>query len=130
MYLLTIINLFFTIIFDPSKRILISDTLYLDNLNISKEELTNMVITKYKIPLTFETTEIYSDYFYSPSYNQIYSVELKVNYVDNPTIYNLKIIVQQNKNTQMSYNLFPIIFFILIIFILLLIYKKTIKNLK
>ena len=130
MYLLTLINLFFTIIFDPSKRILISDTLYLDNLNISKEELTNMVITKYKIPLTFETTEIYSDYFYSPSYNQIYSVELKVNYVDNPTIYNLKIIVQQNKNTQMSYNLFPIIFFILIIFILLLIYKKTIKNLK
>ena len=89
-----------------------------------------MVITKYKIPLTFETTEIYSDYFYSPSYNQIYSVELKVNYVDNPTIYNLKIIVQQNKNTQMSYNLFPIIFFILIIFILLLIYKKTIKILK
>ena len=130
MYLLTIINLFFTIIFDPSKRILISDTLYLDNLNISKEELTNMVITKYKIPLTFETTEIHSDYFYSPSYNQIYSVEFKVNFVDNPTIYNLKIIVQQNKNTQMSYNLFPIIFFILIIFILLLIYKKTIKNLK
>lgn len=127
MYLLTIINLFFTIIFDPSKRILISDTLYLDNLNISKEELTNMVITKYKIPLTFETTEIYSDYFYSPSYNQIYSVELKVNYVDNPTIYNLKIIVQQNKNTQMSYNLFPIIFFILIIFILLLIYKKQLR---
>lgn len=127
MYLLTIINLFFTIIFDPSKRILISDTLYLDNLNISKEELTNMVITKYKIPLTFETTEIYSDYFYSPSYNQIYSVELKINYVDNPTIYNLKIIVQQNKNTQMSYNLFLIIFFILIIFILLLIYKKQLR---
>lgn len=127
MYLLTIINLFFTIIFDPSKRILMSDTLYLDNLNISKEELTNMVIEKYKIPLTFETTEIYSDYFYSPSYNQIYSVELKVDYVDNPTIYNLKIIVQQNKNTQMSYNLFPIIFFILIIFILLLIYKKQLR---
>lgn len=128
MRILTIISLIFSLFTISVDKILIKETIYIDSLNLNQDELTNLIITKYKLPYGFETTEIYSDYFNKPSYNQIYSVELIINYKDNPTLYNFKLIVNNpNQNNYLEYiYVLPITFFLLII--LFSIYKYRTKN--
>lgn len=103
--------------------ILIKETLYIDSLKLNEDELTALIIDQYKINYSFEQTEIYSDYFNSPKNNEIYSVELIIHYKENPTIYNLKLMVNSNNKNNISDSLFLVPIFILTAFILGIVYK-------
>ena len=67
---------------NTTNKILIKDTLIIETLTLSKEELINIIIDNYNIPNNYDNVEINTNYLNSPEYNKIYSVILTVQYND------------------------------------------------
>ena len=100
--ILTILFSLFLTLENTTNKILIKDTLIIETLTLSKEELINIIIDNYNIPNNYDNVEINTNYLNSPEYNKIYSVILTVQYNDEIINYNLKLktINPKSKNTD------------------------------
>ena len=74
--ILTILFSLFLTLENTTNKILIKDTLIIETLTLSKEELINIIIDNYNIPNNYDNVEINTNYLNSPEYNKIYSVIL------------------------------------------------------
>ena len=96
-----ILSLFITNI--TSSKILFHETIIVNSLTLTKEELTDLIIEKYQIKTDYNSIDITSDYFYNPKYNQIYSITLEVNYPEEIIIYNLKLkAISENQSSKIN----------------------------
>ncbi len=96
-----ILSLFITNI--TSSKILFHETIIVNSLTLTKEELTDLIIEKYQIKTDYNSIDITSDYFYNPKYNQIYSITLEVNYPEEIIIYNLKLkAISENESAKIN----------------------------
>lgn len=96
-----ILSLFITNI--TSSKILFHETIIVNSLTLTKEELTDLIIEKYQIKTDYNSIDITSDYFYNPKYNQIYSITLEVNYPEEIIIYNLKLkAISENESSKIN----------------------------
>lgn len=96
-----ILSLFITNI--TSSKILFHETIIVNSLTLTKEELTDLIIEKYQIKTDYNSIDITSDYFYNPKYNQIYSITLEVNYFEETIYYNLKLkAINENESTKIN----------------------------
>jgi hypothetical protein len=96
-----ILSLFITNI--TSSKILFHETIIVNSLTLTKEELTDLIIEKYQIKTDYNSINITSDYFYNPKYNQIYSITLEVNYPEEIIIYNLKLkAISENESSKIN----------------------------
>lgn len=96
-----ILSLFITNI--TSSKILFHETIIVNSLTLTKEELTDLIIEKYQIKTDYNSIDITSDYFYNPNYNQIYSITLEVNYPEEIIIYNLKLkAISENESAKIN----------------------------
>lgn len=122
---LSIILSFFIILSNSINKILIPETLVVDSITLTENELIELIIDTYNIPTDYNAINISTNYFNSPEYNQIYGVELIAEYENENIIYNLKL-KPVNKKTDESSKISPIFLIssILIIIILLSFYKK------
>ena len=94
-----ILSLFTTSI---KNRVLFHETMTIDSLNLSEQELTDKIIKYYQIKTDYKNITIESDYFINPKFNQIYSVTLEADYDGNIIIYNLKIKAVNIDNTSIN----------------------------
>ena len=94
-----ILSLFTTSI---KNRVLFHETMTIDSLNLSEQELTDKIIKYYQIKTDYKNITIESDYFINPKFNQIYSVTLEADYDGNIIIYNLKIKAVNTDNTSIN----------------------------
>lgn len=86
-----------------SSKILFHETIIVNSLTLTKEELTDLIIEKYQIKTDYNSIDITSDYFYNPKYNQIYSITLEVNYPEEIIIYNLKLkAISENESSKIN----------------------------
>ena len=123
-FLFLILSLFLTGI-NP-ERILFHETVIVDSLSLTENELIDIIIKKHQIKTDYKTITIESDYFNNPKFNQLYSVTLETNYDDQIIIYNLKLkVVNENEPTV---NDKPIILIISMLSIILLIVYLSIKK--
>lgn len=96
-----ILSLFITNI--TSSKILFHETIIVNSLTLTKEELTDLIIEKYQIKTDYNSIDITCDYFYNPKYNQIYSITLEVNYPEEIIIYNFKLkAISENESAKIN----------------------------
>ena len=122
--ILTILFSLFLTLENTTNKILIKDTLIIETLTLSKEELINIIIDNYNIPNNYDNVEINTNYLNSPEYNKIYSVILTVQYNDEIINYNLKLKTINPKSKNTDNDSIIIISLITLIFIFLFIYIK------
>lgn len=122
--ILTILFSLFLTLENTTNKILIKDTLIIETLTLSKEELINIIIDNYNIPNNYNNIEINTNYLNSPEYNKIYSVILTVQYDDEIINYNLKLKTINPKTKNTDNDSIIIISLITLIFIFLFIYIK------
>lgn len=122
--ILTILLSLFLTLENTTNKILIKDTLIIETLTLSKEELINIIIDNYNIPNNYDNVEINTNYLNSPEYNKIYSVILTVQYDDEIINYNLKLKTINPKSKNTDNDSIIIISLITLIFIFLFIYIK------
>ena len=122
--ILTLFLSFFLTLETYSNKILIKDSLVVESLTLSKDELINMIINNYNIPDNYNEIEINTNYLKSPQFNKIYSVELIVQYDDNIINYNLKLKTINSNIENKNDNSTIIVFLISLIVIFLIIYIK------
>ena len=122
--ILTILFSLFLTLENTTNKILIKDTLIIETLTLSKEELINIIIDNYNIPNNYNNIEINTNYLNSPEYNKIYSVILTVQYNDEIINYNLKLKTINPKSKNTDNDSIIIISLITLIFIFLFIYIK------
>ena len=122
--ILTILLSLFLTLENTTNKILIKDTLIIETLTLSKEELINIIIDNYNIPNNYNNIEINTNYLNSPEYNKIYSVILTVQYDDEIINYNLKLKTINPKTKNTDNDSIIIISLITLILIFLFIYIK------
>ena len=122
--ILTILLSLFLTLENTTNKILIKDTLIIETLTLSKEELINIIIDNYNIPNNYDNVEINTNYLNSPEYNKIYSVILTVQYNDEIINYNLKLKTINPKSKNTDNDSIIIISLITLILIFLFIYIK------
>lgn len=122
--ILTILLSLFLTLENTTNKILIKDTLIIETLTLSKEELINIIIDNYNIPNNYDNVEINTNYLNSPEYNKIYSVILTVQYDDEIINYNLKLKTINPKTKNTDNDSIIIISLITLILIFLFIYIK------
>ena len=122
--ILTILLSLFLTLENTTNKILIKDTLIIETLTLSKEELINIIIDNYNIPNNYNNIEINTNYLNSPEYNKIYSVILTVQYDDEIINYNLKIKTINSSKENKNNTSIIIISLITLILIFLFIYIK------
>lgn len=122
--ILTILLSLFLTLENTTNKILIKDTLIIETLTLSKEELINIIIDNYNIPNNYNNIEINTNYLNSPEYNKIYSVILTVQYNDEIINYNLKLKTINPKTKNTDNDSIIIISLITLILIFLFIYIK------
>lgn len=122
--ILTILFSLFLTLENTTNKILIKDTLIIETLTLSKEELINIIIDNYNIPNNYDNVEINTNYLNSPEYNKIYSVILTVQYNDEIINYNLKLKTINPKSKNTDNDSIIIISLITLILIFLFIYIK------
>lgn len=122
--ILTILLSLFLTLENTTNKILIKDTLIIETLTLSKEELINIIIDNYNIPNNYNNIEINTNYLNSPEYNKIYSVILTVQYDDEIINYNLKLKTINPKTKNNDNDSIIIISLITLILIFLFIYIK------
>lgn len=122
--ILTILLSLFLTLENTTNKILIKDTLIIETLTLSKEELINIIIDNYNIPNDYNNIEINTNYLNSPEYNKIYSVILTVQYDDEIINYNLKLKTINPKSKNTDNDSIIIISLITLILIFLFIYIK------
>ena len=122
--ILTILLSLFLTLENTTNKILIKDTLIIETLSLSKEELINIIIDNYNIPNNYNNIEINTNYLNSPEYNKIYSVILTVQYDDEIINYNLKLKTINPKTKNNDNDSIIIISLITLILIFLFIYIK------
>ena len=122
--ILTILLSLFLTLENTTNKILIKDTLIIETLTLSKEELINIIIDNYNIPNDYDNVEINTNYLNSPEYNKIYCVILTVQYDDEIINYNLKLKTINSSKENKNNTSIIIISLITIILIFLLIYIK------
>ena len=122
--ILTILFSLFLTLENTTNKILIKDTLIIETLTLSKEELINIIIDNYNIPNNYDNVEINTNYLNSPEYNKIYSVILTVQYDDEIINYNLKLKTINPKSKNTDNDSIIIISLITLILIFLFIYIK------
>ena len=122
--ILTILLSLFLTLENTTNKILIKDTLIIETLTLSKEELINIIIDNYNIPNNYNNIEINTNYLNSPEYNKIYSVILTVQYDDEIINYNLKLKTINPKTKITDNDSIIIISLITLILIFLFIYIK------
>ena len=122
--ILTILFSLFLTLENTTNKILIKDTLIIETLTLSKEELINIIIDNYNIPNNYDNVEINTNYLNSPEYNKIYSVILTVQYNDEIINYNLKLKTINPKTKNTDNDSIIIISLITLILIFLFIYIK------
>ena len=122
--ILTILLSLFLTLENTTNKILIKDTLIIETLTLSKEELINIIIDNYNIPNNYNNIEINTNYLNSPEYNKIYSVILTVQYDDEIINYNLKLKTINSSKENKNNTSIIIISLITIILIFLFIYIK------
>lgn len=122
--ILTILLSLFLTLENTTNKILIKDTLIIETLTLSKEELINIIIDNYNIPNNYNNIEINTNYLNSPEYNKIYSVILTVQYNDEIINYNLKLKTINPKSKNTDNDSIIIISLITLILIFLFIYIK------
>ena len=117
-------SLFITSI--PTNKILFHQTLIVNSLDLTKQELSELIIQEYKIKKDYKNITISSNYFYNPDYNQIYNVTLEVKYPEEIIIYNLKIKTINNSKTINTNNEILIVLtsMVIITFIIYLLKRK------
>ena len=122
--ILTILLSLFLTLENTTNKILIKDTLIIETLTLSKEELINIIIDNYNIPNNYNNIEINTNYLNSPEYNKIYSVILTVQYDDEIINYNLKLKTINSSKENKNNTSIIIISLITLILIFLFIYIK------
>ncbi len=122
--ILTILLSLFLTLENTTNKILIKDTLIIETLTLSKEELINIIIDNYNIPNNYNNIEINTNYLNSPEYNKIYSVILTVQYNDEIINYNLKLKTINSSKENKNNTSIIIISLITLILIFLFIYIK------
>ena len=122
--ILTILLSLFLTLENTTNKILIKDTLIIETLSLSKEELINIIIDNYNIPNNYNNIEINTNYLNSPEYNKIYSVILTVQYDDEIINYNLKLKTINSSKENKNNTSIIIISLITLILIFLFIYIK------
>ena len=122
--ILTILFSLFLTLENTTNKILIKDTLIIETLTLSKEELINIIIDNYNLPNNYDNGEINTNYLNSPEYNKIYSVILTVQYNDEIINYNLKLKTINPKSKNTDNDSIIIISLITLILIFLFIYIK------
>ena len=120
--ILTILLSLFLTLENTTNKILIKDTLIIETLTLSKEELINIIIDNYNIPNNYNNIEINTNYLNSPEYNKIYSVILTVQYDDEIINYNLKLKTINSSKENKNNTSIIIISLITLILIFLFIY--------
>ena len=121
--LISLLSLFITF-GNYTNKILIKDTLIIESLTLSKEELIQTITTNYNIPSNYNNIEIYTNYLNSPDYNKIYSVDLIIYYNQDVVDYNLKIQTVVPKTNDKKQNNTLVLVLISMILILCFIYYK------
>lgn len=112
---------------NTTHKTLIHETLIIESLTLSKDELIDKVINNYNIPTNYNQIQINTNYFNSPEYNKIYSINLVIDYPETTMHYILKLkVINTNTNIQdINTPLIIILSSIIIIFIILYIKRSN-----